>query len=255
MAAPNTHDIRDKMYNNRPGMHTDIIHRLILIRHGETTANEVLMACNKAVPPHRQEPVLTVVGKSQGVLIYKHIAEILSKGGHITSVEISPLLRAFQTAELSLPILREHKVPIRIDMNLCEVYNASETHHPYIQETPLSISHMDSVSGYPIPPTWERRPETFDNIQNRVDLLIGRWKRQGTVDRRELTVVFTHSLLISALLKRMVGSVTSDHQFHLSNGSISVVDIMADQTFCIHTVNHTNHLDGIVTGHHTPYTY
>lgn len=63
------------------------------------------------------------------------------------------------------------------------------------------------------------------------------------------TVIFSHSLLLSTVLKTLLGAKDSAAMFHLSNGSISVVDIGRDRIH-VQVVNYTNHLGDDTSGQH-----
>jgi len=69
------------------------------------------------------------------------------------------------------------------------------------------------------------------------------WKTQGTIDDRKQTLVFTHSQVISKLL-------SNDNNFHLANGSISIIDIDEDNCINVQVANYTKHLR-TPTGMHT----
>jgi broad specificity phosphatase PhoE len=260
-------NIKDKFWDvTHPGMMRRIKHRLILVRHGESESNIELTTTGKT-SEFSFDHALTDVGKEQA----QDIANFLETKGleHIDRIEISPLDRAVQTAMPCLfknPIadywMREESnigsdIYIAVNFDLREKYSK--------QEYECSIPFLDNVKkGLQFPfiyyknydqvnkngnkdlitrNKWIREPDT--NFEGRVEELLNTWKKIGSIDNRNQTLVFAHSQLIAQLL-----SSDKDKSFHLANGSISIIDIDEDNHLHIQVANYTKHLH-TPTGMHT----
>ena len=92
---------------------------------------------------------------------------------------------------------------------------------------------------------WLRQPETNEEFCGRVTSVMDEWKKEGNVENRKQTIVFTHSQFISQLL-----AGDSKMSFHLANGSISIIDIDEENNLHVQVANYTKHLR-TPTGMHT----
>jgi broad specificity phosphatase PhoE len=92
---------------------------------------------------------------------------------------------------------------------------------------------------------WVRKPETDSEFCTRVKGVVEEWKKEGTVEERKQTIVFTHSQFISQVL-----AGDSKMSFHLANGSISIIDIDEKNDLHVQVANYTKHLR-TPTGMHT----
>jgi broad specificity phosphatase PhoE len=90
--------------------------------------------------------------------------------------------------------------------------------------------------------------------------------KQGSIEDRKQTLVFTHSQVISTILSygltnlnlniiNLMGPDEDEYLrtfFHLSNCSITCIDIDEDRECNVQTVNYTKHLNAC-TGQHSPF--
>jgi broad specificity phosphatase PhoE len=242
-------NIKDKYWDNiHPGMMGRIKHRLILVRHGESTSN-VELTTTGITTEYAIDHALTDIGKQQA----NDIANFLESKGieYINRIEISPLDRTFQT---SLPTLT--KLPINtltdvsINFKIREIYSkpSYECNIPFINNynLPLHIryTYQDTIITNTAFTKWIREPDI--HFQDRVNDVLQYWKHIGSTDNRCQTVVFTHSQFISYLLS----GCRTDMSFHVANGSISIIDIDEHNNLHVHASNYTRHLQN-PTGLHT----
>lgn len=236
--SPIPFDLADEFWDKaRHGMYgMRVKHRVVLFRHGESIANVQFVANGtKEDVACEGEPHLTARGRQQG----KDIAQWLSTlEGEPTRIEVSPLKRAWETAAPTIEMY-EKRVPVKMHSDLRELWH----HAPRTLSTPTHLPTDDAMLKEP---TWRRDPETDEAFAMRVSNLLERWKKMGTVDQREQTVVFTHSLLISQLVR----GLNTTMYFHLVNGSATIIDFTEDDCMHVHCVNRTSHLS-TPTGHHT----
>jgi broad specificity phosphatase PhoE len=92
---------------------------------------------------------------------------------------------------------------------------------------------------------WLRQPETPLEFCERVASVMEEWKKEGSIEDRKQTIIFTHSQFISQLL-----AGDSKMSFHLANGSISIIDIDEKNDLHVQVANYTKHLR-TPTGMHT----
>lgn len=263
-----------------PGMPCRIKHRLILVRHGESESNIELTTTGQTSEYPRKvggrgDIPLTARGKEQA----QDVADFLAlKGikhidGHIDEIHISPLWRAIQTAlptlekepysDLEYPgalcCLNRHKEiihkPFYVDINyhLREKYSKEA----YWVKMPELSSYFrcyrrinfhemqQQFSNEFVEHQWLRQPETNEEFCHRASSVMDEWKKEGNVENRKQTIVFTHSQFISQLL-----AGDSKMSFHLANGSISIIDIDEENNLHVQVANYTKHLRN-PTGMHT----
>lgn len=232
----------------RHGMRAQIVHRVELVRHGETTSNKVLTENGDTT--FTPDPMLTAWGERQGANIasfYKRMTEGATAASMPPSnlrIEVSPYRRAIGT---SLPTQRVFEgAPVEALPELRE-YSREERGSAWLQ------SH-DSGTGEPLALRWLCAVETYQEFRSRVDSTIARWKARGTKDARAHTVAFTHSLFISAVLTHLIPLASHEDEppqfFHIPNGSITVIDFDTEGRMHVHCVGFTEHLRQ-PTGQHT----
>lgn len=257
-----------------PGMPCRIKHRLILVRHGESESNLELTTTGQttehaSIPLEvggRGDTPLTALGQEQAedVANFLELKGIKYDDGHVDRVQISPLWRAIQTA---LPTLKKapycgvkHYPGQHMDINydLREKYSKEaywittpSLRHLFLCHGQLNMHKInwrvadykpgDVFTGY----TWLRQPETPVEFCQRVTSVMEEWKKEGSVEERKQTIVFTHSQFISQLL-----AGDSKMSFHLANGSISIIDIDEENNLHVQVANYTKHLR-TPTGMHT----
>ena len=258
-----------------PGMPCRIKHRLILVRHGESESNiELTTTGVTSEYPNkvgsREDIPLTARGKEQAqdVADFLALKGINHTDGNIDQIHISPLWRAIQTA---LPTLEKEpyctgvrlnrisesaREPFYVDINyhLREKYSKEAY---WINGMPALSSHFECYrrknfhemeyrwSSEIVDYQWLRQPETNEEFCSRVTSVMDEWKKEGNVENRKQTIVFTHSQFISQLL-----AGDSKMSFHLANGSISIIDIDEENNLHVQVANYTKHLR-TPTGMHT----
>ena len=246
-----------------PGMPCRIKHRLILVRHGESESNIELTTTGQTTE-HSIDTPLTALGQEQAedVANFLELKGIKYDDGHVDRVQISPLWRAIQTA---LPTLkkvsycdhiRDHYVDINYDLR--EKYSKEaywiktpELNYAFPRSRRKNLNKVRSRrgSGSMDEPWrdhhWLREPEPQLKFCERVASVMEEWKKEGTVEDRKQTIVFTHSQFISQLL-----AGDSKMSFHLANGSISIIDIDEENNLHVQVANYTKHLR-TPTGMHT----
>jgi broad specificity phosphatase PhoE len=265
-------NIQDPYWSEvHPGMPCRIKHRLILVRHGESESNIELTTTGQtteftSIPLEvggRGDTPLTALGQEQAqdVADFLELKGIKYDDGHVDRVHISPLWRAIQTA---LPTLkkvsycdhiRDHYVDINYDLR--EKYSKEaywiktpELNYAFPRSRRINLNKVRCRGGTRIGEPWRdhhwlREPETQLKFCERVASVMEDWKKEGTVEERKQTIVFTHSQFISQLL-----AGDSKMFFHLANGSISIIDIDEKNNLHVQVANYTKHLR-TPTGMHT----
>jgi broad specificity phosphatase PhoE len=263
-------NIQDPYWSEvHPGMPCRIKHRLILVRHGESESNIELTSTGQttehtSIPLEvggRGDTPLTALGQEQAqdVADFLELKGIKHADRHVDRVHISPLWRAIQTALPTLkkaPYCDDIKYPgqhMDINCELREKYSKEAywikmpklrslfSYHRQLNFHKLSVRATgDDGEHY-----WLREPETPVEFCERVASVMEEWKKEGTVDDRKQTIVFTHSQFISQLL-----AGDSKMFFHLANGSISIIDIDEKNDLHVQVANYTKHLR-TPTGMHT----
>lgn len=237
---PPPFDVRHPHWDKpRPGMFARVRHRVILVRHGESQANAQLMrsGLREGQEGSPLNPALTLTGVTQAEDVARHLCKM---EGVVTRIEVSPLARAHHTAVPSLVAFPD--VPAVLEFDLRERWR----HAACELATPAGIGHDNPAI---TKDTWIRPTETEEGFRQRAAGVLARWRAIGTLEKREQTLVFAHSLLIHALLCGR----NPDMFFHLSNGSITVVDFDEAGAMHVHMVNYTEHLRRR-SGHHTAHT-
>ena len=267
-------NIQDPYWSEtHPGMPCRIKHRLILVRHGESESNVELTTTGQttehtSIPLEvggRGDTPLTALGQEQAedVADFLELKGIKYDDGHVDRVQVSPLWRAIQTA---LPTLkkvsycdhiRDHYVDINYDLR--EKYSKEaywiktpELNYAFPRSRRINLNKVccrgGTRSGEPLRGhQWLREPETPVEFCQRVASVMEEWKKEGTVEDRKQTIVFTHSQFISQLL---TASPFQSMSFHLANGSISIIDIDEENNLHVQVANYTKHLR-TPTGMHT----
>jgi len=238
-------NIKDSYWSTvHPGMHGRIKHRIILVRHGESTSNLELTTTGKTVE-FNIDHALTALGSEQGTEIATFLKSVGLSG--IDSIEVSPLYRAYSTALPTIEYGMQCKTVV--DYNLIEKYMKDE----YVCKLPENCVLMnfpfltrEERNEIDDQTEWIRKKDTHKSFTERVKQLMDRWKSIGSVDERKQTVVFTHSQVISHILS----GFKYDYTFHIINGSISVIDIDEYDVINVHCMNYIKHLTH-PTGMHT----
>lgn len=206
-------------------------HRIILIRHGETTVN-VVDEIPEHMYAHVHKPSLTDQGRLQSA----RVADALINAQiPIDQIEVSPLLRAAETAYFTIE--RLGNVPVTIEPNVCEFFRACPKHVEHMERVPERLQQLaqNSVND------WIRTPESIYDFEGRISRLLARWTACVESEPRT-TLVFTHSHVINSLLRCAVGQppVGDGAKFQINNGSVSVLDIMRDGSFIVQMTNSLN---------------
>lgn len=224
----------------RHGMGSRVVkHRVVLVRHGESKQNRDFVATGLAESA-TGELELTETGIGQA----EEVAKYLSRA-FFDAVEISPLSRAVETAAPYAAQVDPERVRVKFDLRERRFGESLVIHKTDVVRNLISD---DPELADPV--TWIRPNESMSEFKARVEALKDRWRRTGSPRERRQTLVFAHSLLISQL----IGDIEAGPFFHLSNGSITVVDFADDGSMHVHMTNKTDHLSR-PTGHHTPFTH
>lgn len=239
MPEPELHpNIRHSCWDaGRHGMGGNRIkHRVVLVRHGESKQNRefVTSGVGESGP---EGPELTDIGSYQAAEVGSYLTEA---GFVFDTIEVSPIPRAIETAS---HIVRKDNPSTRLKFDLRE-RRFGESLAMSAPDSPWMSEDPELYTG-----AWVRPQESMDGFRARVDQLLDRWRRTGTPQDRRQTLAITHSLLISQIL----GDIDNGPHFQISNGSITVIDFVANGDMHVHVVNKTDHLTN-PTGHHTPFT-
>ena len=217
-----------------------IINRIVFVRHGETESNKVLMD-SKLQNDKNLDTNLTILGYDQS----KQVADFFEKINLIPNkIIVSKLNRTYNTALPTLNYLNKKKLTDNYDFDL--EFSEGWIEYNYTKNVIIKgINNLDD---------WKYTQESEQKFIERVYVEFDKIKKIGSVDNPVQILVFTHSLVISTILKNCIcsKSIDSDVFFHLSNCSITCLDITEDNSIHIHTVNYTGHLD-IPSGHHMPF--
>jgi broad specificity phosphatase PhoE len=230
-------NISNSEFNCRAGMGgKKIKHRIIFVRHGETLSNISIMNNDTNTLQVKQlNTPLSPNGYQQAediATLFKNIFFFPNK------IIMSGLDRVMDTASPTVQLFESDGIPIIIDNNIVEfndkfdekVTNKCDHTFLYAKETKLDFI---------------KRVNNFFNTE----LL-----SNGTIDKPYQTIVFTHSQVISCILTNSLLSIQNevDIFFHISNGSITCIDIDENNKIHVHVVNYAKHLNN-PTGHHMPF--
>jgi broad specificity phosphatase PhoE len=236
----------------RPGMHgRRIAGRYLLFRHGESISNKILMENAEAVSSDFTR--LTDLGHRQATDIMRHI-EYVSNGKPLVSIECSPVVRAWETAKPSFPMAKPASISVKYNLRELftgEPYNVTWNDDFDAYET--DVPKIDVASSSSMSSSWVRERETRESFRARIATVVEGWRSSCSIDNRKCVVVFTHSQVINEIL----GGGSGAADFHLSNGSMSVIDFDETGKMHVHASNLTHHLQqgsGYHTIHSHPYT-
>lgn len=189
-----------------PGLQAPVVHWVVLVRHAESTANNKFTMGKEVSAEHHHTAPLTPVGVRQAEDV---AAFLLHNKEPPDTVEISPLPRTQATAAPFLQSLTASSnllsTRVRTCLDLAE-YNKRPT---ISLPLPMDIWESDQVWTY-------AQDISLAAFDARVNAVRNRWKAVGTPHRPHRTIVFGHSLFIARLL-------STEHDYHLQNGSISLL--------------------------------
>jgi broad specificity phosphatase PhoE len=209
---------------------------LVLVRHGESEHNVILTETGQM--PSRngkvQDPPLTALGDKQA---FRLATELMYRLSHLDiRVEVSPMLRAMQTAA-PFSLIKHVRTIMHIRADLCEkgglrcsdeeaseyLSNFSDNVRQKVFPTDEAYFKTDFEEGKMWYNAKEHGSETEEIVRQRAAKLLASWKRDmkdGTA-----TVVFTHSVLMSCILGVCLGTNVA---FHNSNCSVTVLRFSGD---------------------------
>lgn len=228
-------NIDSPIFENRLGLsNKKIIHRMVFVRHGETESNKHLMNGKTSIIDPKIKNLNTPLSKI-GVKQSQNVATYLKLINFIPDeIIVSSLDRAIDTGK---PYIIEHSnIPLIYDETIIE-YN-----HKH-DET------VETQAG-----TWLYKEETLQSFIQRIVQAFKRIKNKGSAKSPKQTLIYTHSQVISAILTNGIYETENitNAFFHLSNCSITCIDMDEDNKLHIQAVNYTKHLDTI-TGNHSPF--
>lgn len=216
--------IRNEEYKSpRYGMRNGIIvHRMIFIRHGESESNVKSMNGNKE---YDVNPPLTDIGLQQANEVKNFL---INQNYNPHEIIISPLQRAYLTGKFFIDHLNHHNVSPDIDI----------MEFNYKKDETFKYEHNNETIHYT---TFK---ENKDNFKRRVMNFFNKMKNEGSVEYPKDTLIITHSQVIDAIL-------SDTFTFHISNASITCIDIDNEGKIHVQAVNYTRHLT-TPTGQHSP---
>lgn len=236
--------ISDPMWDDqRHGMRAQIVHRVELVRHGESNSNKTLT--ENGDPSCDPDPTLTEWGDRQAHCI-ANFYEMVSGGVDTPQpdlrIEVSPFRRAIAT---SLPTQRIFKdVPVDLHHNIRELWKNKSV---WIKSSYTTGCKEQGLR-------WLCSTESHHEFRDRVKSVVQEWKGRGTPEKRAHTIVFTHSQFISSILTHLIPLASHEKEppqfFHIPNGSITVLDFDTEGRMHVHCVGYTEHLRQ-PTGQHT----
>jgi len=230
-------DINDEYYTHplRSMGHQAILHRILLVRHGETHYNRMYDATGdnpESFVPQDLNTPLTNIGEQQA---QETASYIRTMGFEPDEVWVSPLMRTVQTANAYE--MNKQKL-----MELLLEVNTSET-------IPVQYPFNESQN------TFEYKKETYDHFISRCNILKKTLEAASfTGDKnqesiRKQTLIFTHSMVISELLNSLIypdrkiyNRSYGDIFWHIPNGSITCIDFTENNEWHIHAVGYSGHL-------------
>ncbi len=226
----------------RHGMRGQIVHRVELVRHGESNSNKTLT--ENGDPSCDPDPTLTEWGDRQAHCVADFYEKVSGGSGRPQpdlKIEVSPFRRAIST---SLPTQRIFKhVPVERRQNIREQWSRKSAW----VESCDTTGRADSLR-------WLCSKESHWEFRDRVRTVVQEWKGRGTAERRAHTIAFTHSQFISAVLTHLIPLASHEEEppqfFHIPNGSITVLDFDTEGRMHVHCVGYTEHLRQ-PTGQHT----
>jgi len=221
-------NINSSAFANRIGLKSKrIMHRIVLVRHGESEANVSMM--NNTYKPSKQN--LNTPLSSLGHIQARNVADYLTLIGFVPDkIIVSRLARAMDTAK---PFVSVNDIPV--------VYDTTATEYNYDYDDCITDEYGN----------WDYKMETKEEFINRVTEFLEHLKN-GDTPRQ--TLIYTHSQVISYILSNAIYGIKTETNacFHLANGSITCLDIDEDGKFHIQAVNYTRHMD-VPTGQHSPF--
>jgi broad specificity phosphatase PhoE len=227
-------NITSPAFINRVGLRKkQLIHRMVFVRHGETLSNIAIMN-NNLESLHKQslDTPLSVIGVNQG----QNVSDYLTQIGFIPDrIICSKLQRAKNTGK---PFIESH-------MNISVEYDESIVEYNYKSDTIINPDTIDE---------WFYKKETNEEFIERVNNAFTKLSKYGSKEEPKQSLIYTHSQVISMILTNsLTGKLTETNiMFHISNGSITCIDLDEDGKYHIQCVNYTRHLDE-PTGHHSDF--
>jgi broad specificity phosphatase PhoE len=224
-------------FNCRAGMGgKKIKHRIIFVRHGETLSNISIMNNEtNTLQAKKLNTPLSVNGYQQA----ENIATLFKNTNFKPNkIIMSCLDRVIYTANPTIKLFENDSVPIIVDNNIVEFNDKFD-------------EEVTNKRGHTFLYAKETKLEFIARINNffNTELL-----NIGTINDPYQTIVFTHSQVISCILTNSLTNYENDVNvfFHISNASISCIDIDENNKIHIHVINYTKHLDN-PTGYHMPF--
>lgn len=239
-------DINDEYYVKplRSMGHKAILHRVLLVRHGETYYNRMHDAVGddtESLVPQDLNTPLTTIGIQQA---QETAAYIQTMGFEPDEIWVSPLMRSVQTA---------NAYTNNSDDNVFDgSYMNAKTK---LMELLLEVNMVDTIPvQYPFNEnhnnTFQYKKETYEHFISRCNLLKKTLEAASFTgsSQRKQTIVFTHSMVIAELLNALVHQdrvrkhTSGDIFWHIPNGSITCIDFTEGNEWHIHAVGYSAHL-------------
>lgn len=226
------HDISQLEWDHtRRGMRNPVKVRFVFVRHGESKANQLLMSGERTTD---NNPPLTQIGKEQ-------------------ADEVGKFLKDFKFDECWYsPLLRTHHTMVHIEKHLkaCKWFPSRLLLERWHREDDIVCGYTHNELLEMVPQPLRQIELTRDiSFESNVDIFLQAHINTSSRVNRKQILVIGHSLWINEALKNLTHSSKTD--YHLSNASVTIIDITKGNNAEVHVVNHTSHLT-TPTGNHVP---
>jgi broad specificity phosphatase PhoE len=193
---------------------------VILVRHGESTANRDLTLTGQT------DPELTPNGVAQAKRAARYIADRLDRHPPVDVLYTSPLKRAVRTAEL---IAKRLKTPLLRDELLMETDFGS-----WEDLRKDELAALPGWDSYTKDPFHFRFPggESPQDVKSRAFAFKDKLRKDGAW--RKAVVVAHYTPLVFLILGALGGEDARQAPFRLDNGAVSVIEL--DERFEILTM-------------------
>lgn len=198
-----------------------------LVRHGQSTWNEIGRIQGK------QDPPLSSLGRRQ----VRALASAL-QDARLSSIYSSPQQRARMTAEV---VAKEHNLPVRIVEELAEIDHG---HWEGLTESEVQQQFEASFHMWLTQPGQTQMPggEHCLAVQERV---LRTWQDITTRHDGEQILVVSHEIPTKVIIADVLGlPLDRIGQFAVHNAGISVIQRMRDQ-LCLIRLNERCHLNAV----------
>lgn len=201
--------------------------KFYLVRHGESAWNQLQLYTGQRDVP------LSALGQAQAERVANALTSI-----PFAEIYVSPLQRALATAQ---PMARAQQLALTADARLAEIHHGSWEGHP------TALIRQQYAPDYFL---WQTQPqqaqmpdgESLQDVARRVRSFL-----QETLIKhaRGNLLIATHDAVLRVMLLEMLRmNLEYFWRWRFDNGSVSVVERLADGAFRLATLNDCHHLEG-----------